>query len=119
MLSEMLDEVTVIQGDGTDQELLDSENMREMGALICLTGRDEENLITGLYGAKCGVGKVIVKVNRLNYMDVMRDMGIDSVVSPKLTTANLILRSVRARSRSQDSGLEKVYRILGGEDIGI
>ena len=115
MLSEMLDEVTVIQGDGTDQELLDSENMREMGALICLTGRDEENLITGLYGAKCGVGKVIVKVNRLNYMDVMRDMGTDSVVSPKLTTANLILRSVRARSRSQDSVLEKVYRILGGE----
>lgn len=115
MLSEMLDEVTVIQGDGTDQELLDSENMREMGALICLTGRDEENLITGLYGAKCGVGKVIVKVNRLNYMDVMHDMGIDSVVSPKLTTANLILRSVRARSRSQDSVLEKVYRILGGE----
>lgn len=115
MLSESLDDVTIIQGDGTDQELLSSENLESMGALVCLTGRDEENLITGLYGARSGVGKVIVKVNRLNYMDVMHDMGIDSVVSPKLTTANLILRSVRARAHSQNSVVEKVHRILGGE----
>ena len=84
-LADQLDGVMVINADGTDQEVLDSENLPDCGALICLTNRDEENLITGMYGARHGVKKVIVKVNRLNTMDVMEDLGIDSAVSPKLT----------------------------------
>lgn len=112
-LSEQLgDEVSVICGDGTEQELLEQENLSRFGALVCLTDRDEENLMTGLYAVKRGVGKVVVKVNRLNYMDVMEDMGLESVVSPKQTTANTILRTVRALARSQSSVVEKVYRIV-------
>ncbi len=114
-LSETLDDVTVICGDGTDRELLESENMRGFDSLVCLTDRDEENLITGLYGARSGVRKVIVKLNRLNTMDIIEEMGIDSVVSPKMTTANVILRSVRARSNSSGSMIEKAYSMLGGK----
>lgn len=114
-LSDELDNVMVIHADGTDQELLDSENVGECGALICLTDRDEENLIAGMYGARCGAKKVIVKVNRLNTMEVMEDLGIESVVSPKLTTANVILRSVRALNDSRNSVVEKVYGMLGGK----
>ena len=113
-LSDELDNVMVICADGTDQEVLESENVADCGALICLTDRDEENLITGLYGSRRGVRKVIVKVNRTNAMDVMGDLGIDCAVSPKLTTANVILRSVRALNKSQNSVVEKVYGMLGG-----
>ncbi len=83
--------------------------------MICLTNRDEENLITGLYGVRHGVRKVIVKVNRSNAMEVMEDLGIDSVVSPKVTTANAILRSVRALNNSRNSVVEKVYGMLSGQ----
>ncbi len=114
-LADQLDGVMVINADGTDQEVLESENVGDCGALICLTNRDEENLITGMYGARHGVKKVIVKVNRLNAMDVMEDLGIDSAVSPKLTTANAILRSVRALNDSRNSVVEKVYGMLGGQ----
>ncbi len=114
-LAESLDEVNVICGDGTDRELLESENLRQYGALICLTDRDEENLITGLYGNRVGLRKVIVKVNRLNPADIKEDLGLDSVVSPKLTTAAAILRSVRALSHSQNSVVEKIYTMLGGQ----
>lgn len=113
-LSDQLDNVMVICADGTDQEVLESENVADCGALICLTDRDEENLITGLYGARRGVKKVIVKVNRTNALDVMGDLGIDCAVSPKLTTANVILRSVRALNNSRNSVVEKVYYMLGG-----
>ena len=113
-LSDELDNVMVICADGTDEEVLESENVADCGALICLTDRDEENLITGLYGARRGVRKVIVKVNRTNAMDVMGDLGIDCAVSPKLTTANVILRSVRALNNSRNSVVEKVYYMLGG-----
>ncbi|MBQ6372954.1 MAG: Trk system potassium transporter TrkA [Clostridia bacterium] len=113
-LTDELDNVMVICADGTDEEVLESENVADCGALICLTDRDEENLITGLYGARRGVRKVIVKVNRTNAMDVMEDLGIDCAVSPKLTTANVILRSVRALNNSRNSVVEKVYYMLGG-----
>lgn len=114
-LADQLDNVMIINADGTEQEVLESENLSEAGALICLTNRDEENLITGMYGARHGVKKVIVKVNRINAMDVMEDLGIDCAVSPKLTTANVILRSVRALNNSRNSVVEKVYYMLGGQ----
>lgn len=115
-LAEKLPEVVVINGDGTDQELLESENLRETDALVCLTDRDEENLVTGLYASRVGVKKVIVKVDRLTFMDVLGDMGIDSVVSPKLSTTNEILRLVRARSHGEqsESSADKLYRFLDG-----
>ena len=114
-LADQLDGVMVINADGTDQEVLESENVSDCGALICLTNRDEENLITGMYGSRHGVKKVIVKVNRLNPADIKEDMGLDSVVSPKITTASAILRSVRALSHSQNSVVEKIYTMLGGQ----
>ena len=114
-LSDKLDGAMVINADGTDQEVLDSENVGECGALICLTDRDEENIIAGMYGARRGAKKVIVKVNRLNTLEVMEELGIESVVSPKVTTANAILRSVRALNNSQNSVVEKVYGMLNGK----
>lgn len=114
-LADQLDGVMVINADGTDQEVLESENVSDCGALICLTNRDEENLITGMFGARKGVKKVIVKVNRLNDMDILENLGIDCAVSPKLTTANVILRSVRALNNSRSSVVEKVYGMLGGQ----
>lgn len=113
-LTEKLPDVTIICGDGTDQDLLESENLRETDAFICLTDRDEENLVTGLYASRVGVKKVIIKVDRLTFMDVLGDIGIDSVVSPKLSTANNILRLVRARSHEMESSADKVYRFLDG-----
>ena len=114
-LADQLDNVMIICADGTDQEVLDSESVGDCGALICLTDRDEENIITGMYGARRGAKKVIVKVNRLNTLEVMEDLGIESVVSPTLTTANVILRSVRALNDSRNSVVEKVYGMLGGK----
>ena len=113
-LSEQLgDEVNVICGDAAEEELLEQENLTKFGALVCLLDRDEENMMTGLYAVRRGVGKVVVKVDRPNYVDVLSNMGLESVVSPKLTTANAILRTVRALARSQSSAVvEKLYRIV-------
>lgn len=113
-LCEDLEDVDVVCGDGTDRETLLDENMESYNALICLTDRDEENMITGLYGVRMGTRKVIVKVNRLSTPEVLDDLGLDSVVSPKISTANTILRSVHALSSSRSSRIQKVYTMLGG-----
>ncbi len=114
-LSEVLEDATVICGDGTDQDLLVTENLADMDAMVCLTDRDEENLMAGLFGVRSGAQKVIVKVNRMGYFDLLEGMGIDSVISPKRTTANTILRQVRARAHTRGSVVEKIHRVVGGQ----
>ncbi len=114
LLAEQLPEADVICGDGTDQELLVSEGIADMDAFIALTDRDEENLLTGIYAQRMGVKKVVVKINRGNYADIVASMGIDSVVTPRQITCDTLLRYVRARSNSRGTVIERMYRILDG-----
>ena len=114
-LSEMLPNVDVILGDGTDQELLEQEGLQEFDAFVTLCDRDEENLMTGLYAARQGVPKVIVKNTRVAYEDILSDLGLDSMVSPRAITCNNILRYVRARANGDGASVERLYRLMDGK----
>jgi len=114
-LSEALPEVNVIYGDGSDQELLDQEGLKQMDAFVTLCDRDEENLMTGLYAVSQGVPKVIVKNNRVAYQEIINAMGLDSIVSPKTITCANILRYVRARAGGHGTKVEKLYRLVNGK----
>ena len=114
-LSEALPDVNVIYGDGTYQELLEQEGLTQMDAFIALCDRDEENLMTGLFAARQGVPKVVVKNNRVAYADIISSMGLDSIVSPKSITCAHILRYVRARVNGGGTKIEKLYRLMDGK----
>jgi trk system potassium uptake protein TrkA len=114
-LSEALPDVNVIYGDGTDQELLEQEGLKQMDAFVTLCDRDEENLMTGLYAVKQGVPKVIVKNNRVAYEEIINAMGLDSIVSPKTITCANILRYVRARAGGHGTKVEKLYQLVNGK----
>lgn len=108
-LSELLPEALIIHGDGTDEELLKSENISDMDGFIAMTGMDEENLMSALLAKQNGVKKVIAKVSRVNYINIIKGLGIDSVISPKLITTNHILKFVRGNN------IESLYRIIEGQ----
>ncbi len=114
-LSEMLAGATIIEGDGTDQELLESEGIADVQAFVTLADRDEENLMAGFYAAKRGVKKVIVKSSRDTYSAIMQDMGLDSIISTKSVATNDILRVVRSRSSRNDSAVQRMYRLMDGK----
>lgn len=114
-LSETLPNVDVIFGDGTDQDVLDQEGLAQLDAFVSLSNRDEDNLITGLYALRSGVRKVIVKNNRIAYGDMFGQMGLDSIISPKAITSDVILRYVRALSSGEGSAVEKLYRLMNGK----
>lgn len=113
-LCEALPKALIVNGDGTDQELLSSENLQNAGAFVALTGRDEDNIITSLYAKRLGVPKIITKINRGNYYDIVDQLGIDSLVSPKLITAYSILHSVRAMQNTHGSRMDALYQIASG-----
>ncbi len=113
ILSEQLNHSLVICGDGTDQDLLEMENLSHTGAFVALTDRDEDNLIISLYATQRGVPKVIAKNNRLNYASILRHIGVNSVISPKVITANHILHFVRGLISSHSSRILALYQIAG------
>ncbi len=114
-LSEALPHADIIEGDGTDQDLLEQENLAGMDAFIALSNRDEENLMVGLYAKTRGVPKVIVKTNRYAYKDVIANLGLENQVSPRIITCNMILRYVRARVNARGTTVEKLYRLVDGK----
>ena len=113
-LSEAYPGLVVVCGDGSDQEVLESENLSGYDAFVALTGRDEENLIVSLYAAQQGIAKVVTKSDWRNYTGIARAVGLDSVISPKVITAAHILKVVRGMENSQGSVMNALYRIADG-----
>lgn len=113
-IAEKLPKATVIQGDGTDHELLDTEGIFECDAFVPLTGRDEKNLLMALSAQHAGVKKVLPKMSRPNYMELLRQLGLETVISPKDITANYISSYVRGLANSQGSAVESLHKILDG-----
>ncbi|SEL30914.1 trk system potassium uptake protein TrkA [Carnobacterium iners] len=110
-LSSHFPEVVVINGDGTDQTLLDEERMEMYDAVISLTGVDEENVINSMYAAKKDVKKIITKINRISLMKILGSVGLQSVITPKQIIANSIIRFVRSLEESEGSDVEALYRL--------
>ena len=113
-LSEALPRVTVLCGDGTDQNLLEEEDVSASDAFVALTDRDEDNLIVALYAMQQGIPKVVAKSNRQNYAGIAHAAGLDSIVSPKLLTAAQILQVVRGMQNSEGSVMNALYKIADG-----
>ena len=114
-LAEALSEAVIIQGDGTNEELLQSENLDEVDAFVAMTGRDEENLIMAMYAQEMGVDKAIAMTTRMKLPNVVNKLGIDSIVDPKLLTASYIISYVRGMQNSEGSIVEAVYKIMDGK----
>lgn len=114
-LSDMLPDVTVIHGDGTDQDLLDEQGLEYQDSLVSLTGIDEENIIVSMYAESKGINKVITKVNRHSY-SILSDIGLETVVSPQIVAGNLVTRYVRALHNSAgNSQIQTLYKLVGGK----
>ncbi len=115
-LAERLPKATVIEADGSRQEVLDAEGMKDFDAVITLTGMDEENLVLSMLAQHLGVSKVITKINRVEYDQLFRKMGIGSIISPKALCCANIVRYVRAMSTAQDAeGLLALHPIAEGQ----
>lgn len=111
-LCELLPKATVIDGDGTDNRLLLEEGIEKTGSFVALTGIDEENILLSLYARTKTEGRVITKINRIAYDEVINNIGLDTVIYPKDIVAEYIVRFVRAKSNSVGSNIETMHYIL-------
>ncbi len=112
-LCEVLPEAVIIHGDGTDKDLLQEEGLEKTDALVCLTGMDEENIVVSLYAKAKKVSKVIAKINRINFDEILDTLDIDGFISPKTIAASNIVRYVRAMQNSAgSSNVETLHKLV-------
>jgi len=93
-LADRLNKSIVLHGDGSDQELLREENIKDMDTVVTLTNDDETNILVSLLVKKMGV-KTITKIGRFSYLPLMPSIGIEQVVSSRLSAINTILQYAR------------------------
>ncbi|MGI6721729.1 MAG: Trk system potassium transporter TrkA [Anaerovoracaceae bacterium] len=98
-LAEHLEDVMILNGDATDQSLLEEENLDGMDAFVTATGFDEDNLLLALLAKKRGIEDVIAKVSRDIYTEMVAEMGVDMALNPLDITASNILRIMQGSKR--------------------
>lgn len=105
---------TVICDDGTDHDLLLEEGIDRIDAFLALSDMDEENAIISMYAKKREVPKIITLIGKLSYVDLFKNMGLESIISPKSSIAEYILRYVRSMESVLDSEIESLHKIMDG-----
>ena len=111
-LSVLLPKAIIINGDGTDEELLKEEGIEYAESFVALTGIDEENILLTLHARQVSNAKTITKINRINFKDVISRLDLGSVVYPRYITSEAIIAYVRAKNESGDSNIEKLYHLF-------
>ena len=102
-LSILLPKAVIINGDGTDEELLKEEGITEAESFVPLTGIDEENIMLTLHAKQVSNAKVITKINRITFKNVINSLDLGSVIYPKYITSEAIIAYVRAKNDSMES----------------
>lgn len=114
-LSELLPKATIINGDGTENRILLEEGLEYADSFIALTNIDEENIMLSLFAKSKTKAKIVTKINRISYDEVIPELGLDTTVYPKDLAAEYIVEYVRAKNNSIGSNIETMHNILDGK----
>ncbi len=115
-LSETLKDAVIINGDGTDQEILIAEGIEHADAILTFMGSDEENILISLFAKDMNPkAKVITEINNLSFTKIVEKLPLDSIIHPKHLTGEYIIRYVRGMQNSVGSNVETLYRLSTGQ----
>jgi trk system potassium uptake protein TrkA len=95
LLAARLGEALVLNGDTTDEELLEDENIAEMDLFVAVTNDDENNIMSSLLAKRMGARRVVALINRRSYVDLLQSGQIDIAISPAQATIGTLLAHVR------------------------
>ncbi len=114
-MANLIPNAVILHGDASDEEFLFEEGIKDADAFVALGGTDEENVLSALFAKRVGVKKIIAKTDMERMSSLVRDLDIETSVSPKTVTVNRILRFVRAIEEGEENdNIVTIYKILEG-----
>ena len=114
-LADRVPGMDIICGDCGDKQLLAEEGLTRTDSFICLTNLDEVNIMLALYASQVSQAKVVTKISRIDFEEVVDTLNLGSVVHPKNITAENIIRFVRALGNAKGNNVETLYRLAEGK----
>lgn len=122
-LADRLENVIVLNGDGTDINLLKEENIDDMDAVVTATGFDEDNLLLALTAKNRGVEDVIAKISRGIYTDMVAQLGVDMALNPLDISVSYLLRLIKGKKKVVSSqliqGQAEIMEVIVDSDMRI
>ncbi len=109
------DDVTVINGDASDQNVLLEAGLEHTGGFVALTNLDEENILLSLFAKSTGEAKLVTKINRIDFEDVIKHLALDTIIYPKNITSDTIIRYVRSLKSTVGSNVEVLHQFIKGK----
>lgn len=109
------DKIKIVNADPTDKEVLKNADVGSADAFISLTETDEENVIMAMHAKALGCSKIIAATDQPSYSGILKDSGIDSIIMPKMLTADRILQFVRSKENIRGSSVETLYKLADGK----
>jgi trk system potassium uptake protein TrkA len=114
--SEQLSEALVVKGHATDQALLEEEDIDRVSTFVAVTPDHETNLVGGLLAKRLGAGRAVVLVDNPALVDLVGEIGIDAIISPRVLVIGLALQHIRGgRVRTVAQLLEDRIEIVEAE----
>ncbi len=114
-LADKLPEAVIIRGDGQDKGLLSEEGIDRTESFVTLTNFDESNVMMSIYAKKINPkAKLVTKVHRSTYDDIIDEMNIGSIINPKLLAGEHVIKYVRSMQNTVGSNIETLYKLNGG-----
>ena len=89
-LVEQLDNTTIIQGDGSNLELLKKEGIECMDVFVALTGSSEENILACIAAKRFGIKNTIAEVENIDYIPLAESLDIGAIINKKVIAASYI-----------------------------
>ena len=95
-IAENLSQVIVLCTDPEDPKNIIDAGVTDSTALIALSKDDSKNIVCSLIAKSLGVPEIITRVNKIDYMELLKDTSIQATISTRITAANAILKDVRS-----------------------
>lgn len=108
-LSALFPEATVINGNISDRDVFEEENIAYTDAIITTTQSEELNILAGVYAKSKGVKRAVALIDKLNYITLATNLGIDSCISAKMSSVDAILKFIRK------GNIKNVYTVFEGQ----
>ena len=118
VISNQLNRTIVLKGEGSDEELLKSENIENIDIFCALTNDDETNIMSAFLAKKLGAKKTIIIVNNYTYINILPKNFVDIALSPQRLTVSMVLQHLAKGDVPQEvmlkmqSGAEAIEGII-------
>jgi trk system potassium uptake protein TrkA len=108
-LSDKFPDALILNADISSEEIFEEEQFHNYDLIISITNNEELNILSSIYAKSLGTKRAIAIVTKSNYFQIARKLDIDSIINPKESTVNAVLKYVRR------GDIKSIHRLFNGK----